>query len=209
MISNPRRTIAIKLTLALLVFLAPIFPAWGAEPAGTVTHLSGPLMVKKADGSVRALYINSAVEEGDVLITEKRTYARLKMRDNSDITLRPNAHFKIEQFTFNKDRPGEDRSFYNLTKGGMRTVTGLIGKRGNMDGYRLTTPTAVAGIRGTGFGATFCNQDCGSAARRSLYRGFRGRDHRLQQGGVADLHRGTVRICVGAGQRAGTAARRA
>ena len=43
----------------------------------------------------------------------------------------------------------------------MRTVTGLIGKRGNMDGYRLTTPTAVAGIRGTGFGATFCNQDCG------------------------------------------------
>ena len=117
-------------------------------------------MVKKADGSVRALYINSAVEEGDVLITEKRTYARLKMRDNSDITLRPNAHFKIEQFTFNKDRPGEDRSFYNLTKGGMRTVTGLIGKRGNMDGYRLTTPTAVAGIRGTGFGATFCNQDC-------------------------------------------------
>ena len=91
MISNPRRTIAIKLTLALLVFLAPIFPAWGAEPAGTVTHLSGPLMVKKADGSVRALYINSAVEEGDVLITEKRTYARLKMRDNSDITLRPNA----------------------------------------------------------------------------------------------------------------------
>ncbi len=51
--SNPRRTIAIKLTLALLVFLAPIFPAWGAEPAGTVTHLSGPLMAKKADGSVR------------------------------------------------------------------------------------------------------------------------------------------------------------
>jgi hypothetical protein len=162
MISKPRRTIAIKLTLALLVFLAPISPAWGAEPAGTVTHLSGPLMAKKADGSVRALYINSAVEEGDVLITEKRTYARLKMRDNSDITLRPNAHFKIEQFAFDKDRPGEDRSFYNLTKGGMRTVTGLIGKRGNMDGYRLSTPTAVAGIRGTGFGATFCNQDCGS-----------------------------------------------
>ncbi|MFH1080014.1 MAG: FecR family protein [Pseudomonadota bacterium] len=161
--TNPRRrTIAIKLTLALMVFLAPISSAWGAVPAGTVTHLSGPLVAKKADGSVRALSIKSAVEEGDVLITEKRTYARLKMRDDSEITLRPNTHFKVEQFAFDKDRPGEDRSFYNLTKGGMRTITGLIGKRGNADSYRLTTPTAVAGVRGTGYGATFCQQDCGS-----------------------------------------------
>lgn len=162
MISNPRRITAIKLILALIVLLAPISLAWGAVAAGTVTHLSGPLMVKKADGSVKALYINSTVEEGDVLITEKRTYARLKMRDNSDITLRPNTHFKVDQFAFDKDRPGEDRSFYSLTKGGMRTITGLIGKRGNMDGYRLNTPTAVAGIRGTGYGATFCQQDCGN-----------------------------------------------
>ena len=162
MISNPRRTTAIKLTLALMVFLAPISSAWGAVPAGTVTHLSGPLMAKKADGSVKALYIDSAVEEGDVLITEKRTYARLKMRDNSEITLRPNTHFKVEQFAFDNDRPGEDRSFYNLTKGGMRTITGLIGKRGDADSYRMTTPTAVAGVRGTGYGATFCQQDCGN-----------------------------------------------
>jgi FecR protein len=145
-----------------MVFLAPISLVWGAVPAGTVTHLSGPLMAKKADGSVKALYIDSAVEEGDVLITEKRTYARLKMRDNSEITLRPNTHFKVEQFAFDKDRPGEDRSFYNLTKGGMRTITGLIGKRGDADSYRMTTPTAVAGVRGTGYGATFCQQDCGS-----------------------------------------------
>ena len=162
MISNPRRTIAIKLILALMVFLAPISSVWGAVPAGTVTHLSGPLMVKKADGSVKALYSDSAVEEGDVLITEKRTYARLKMRDNSDITLRPNSHFKVERFAFNNDRPAEDQSFYSLTKGGIRTITGLIGKRGNADAYRLDTPTAVAGVRGTGFGATFCQQDCGS-----------------------------------------------
>jgi len=162
MISNPRRrTTAIKLTLVLMVLLAPISLVWGAEPAGTVTHLSGPLMVKKADGSVRALYINSAVEEGDVLITEKRTYARLKMRDNSDITLRPNTHFKVDLFAFDKDRSGEDRSFYSLIKGGMRTITGLIGKRGDADGYRVNTQTAVIGIRGTGYTATFCQQDCG------------------------------------------------
>jgi len=60
--TNPRRTIAIKLILALMVFLAPISSAWGAVSAGTVTHLSGPLLAKKADGRVRALSINSTVE---------------------------------------------------------------------------------------------------------------------------------------------------
>lgn len=161
MISNPRRTTAIKLTLVLMVLLAPISSAWGDVPAGTVTHLSGPLMVTKADGSVRALYINSAVEEGDLLTTEKRTYASIKMRDNSSITLLPNTHFKVERFAFDEDRPREDRSFYVLIRGGMRTITGLIGKRGDMDSYRMTTPTAVAGVRGTGYAATFCQQDCG------------------------------------------------
>ena len=158
--TNPRRTIAIKLILALIVFLAPISSAWGAVSAGTVTHLSGPLLAKKADGRVRALSINSTVEEGDVLITEKRTYATIKMRDNSNITLRPNTHFKVERFAFDKDRPREDRSFYVLIRGGMRAITGLIGKRGDADSYRVSTPTAVLGIRGTSYGATFCQQDC-------------------------------------------------
>lgn len=160
--TNPRSTTAINLILVLLFLLVPAFSVWGAEPAGRVTHLSGPMMAKKADGSVRALSVQSVVEEGDLLITEKRTYARLKMRDDTEISLRPNTHFRIDRFTFDRGRPAQDRSFYNMTRGGLRTLTGLIGKRGNMDGYRLTTPTAVAGIRGTGYGATLCQQDCGS-----------------------------------------------
>ena len=161
MLSNLKRTIAIKVILILMVFFSPASSAWGAVSAGTVTHLSGPLLAQKVDGSLRALYINSAVEEGDLLTTEKRTYASIKIRDNSTITLRPNTHFKVEQFAFDEDRPREDRSFYALIRGGMRTITGLIGKRGDADSYRVNTPTAVIGVRGTGYEATFCQQDCG------------------------------------------------
>jgi hypothetical protein len=48
----------------------------------------------------------------------------------------------------------------SLLKGGLRTVTGQIGKINN-NGYKLTTATATIGIRGTGFDAT-C-QDTGDA----------------------------------------------
>jgi hypothetical protein len=41
----------------------------------------------------------------------------------------------------------------SLLKGGLRAVTGLVGKRGNLDAYRVTTTTATIGIRGTDFTA--------------------------------------------------------
>ena len=44
-----------------------------------------------------------------------------------------NTRIKIEAFSFETERPAEDNSFMRLLKGGVRSVTGLIGKRGNQD----------------------------------------------------------------------------
>jgi hypothetical protein len=41
-------------------------------------------------------------------------------------------------------------------KGGLRTVSGLIGKRGNRDAYQMNTATATIGIRGTVFDVDDC-----------------------------------------------------
>ena len=49
-----------------------------------------------------------------------------------------------------------------MIKGGMRAVTGLIGKRGNQDSYKLMTDTAVSGIRGTIYEYKICEGNCGS-----------------------------------------------
>jgi len=38
-------------------------------------------------------------------------------------------------------------------------VTGLLGKR-SPDAFKMNTPTATIGIRGTHFGALLCNNDC-------------------------------------------------
>ena len=41
----------------------------------------------------------------------------------------------------------------------MRSVTGLLGRR-SPGAFRVATPTATIGIRGTHFGALFCSNDC-------------------------------------------------
>ena len=76
-----------------------------AAGAGTVTHLSGTLSVQRGDGSVRILSQKSDVNPGDVLTTQRDSYAQINFVDGSSITMRPNTQVKVEQFTFVQDRP--------------------------------------------------------------------------------------------------------
>jgi hypothetical protein len=148
---RPKRTAIKALAICALMWFGA-GSAWAALVAGTVRQLSGPLIAKKADGKIKVLALRSEVEQGDTLVSEKNTYALIKFIDNSEITLRPDSSFKIESFAFDEGKPEGDSATFNLVKGGLRSVTGLMGKR-NKEKFSLKTPTATIGIRGTTFTA--------------------------------------------------------
>ncbi len=127
-----------------------MMPAHAGQVVGTVTDVSGPMVARHLDGTIKVLTAQSAVEQGDTLVTEKGTYARIKFVDNGEITLRPNTQFKIENFSYEAAKPESDSAFFTLLKGGLRSITGLLGKR-NREKFGLNTPTATIGIRGTTF----------------------------------------------------------
>lgn len=158
----PRNSIATK-ALVLLVSLFAATLAFAAQVAGTVTHLSGPLLAKKADGTAKILSVKSTVEQGDTLISEKDTYARIKFIDNSEITLRPNSQLKIDSFVFEEDAQEKDSATFSLVKGGLRAVTGTLGKR-SKERVGVNTPTATIGIRGTIFIAEYIAPEPSSVA---------------------------------------------
>jgi hypothetical protein len=70
------------------------------------------------------------------------------MNDGGLITMRPDTQFKIDSYKFNGKQDGSEQSFFSLIKGGFRSITGLIGKE-HKKSYRIATPTAILGIRGT------------------------------------------------------------
>lgn len=129
--------------------------------SGNVSQLAGTLTVKKPDGSVRILSQKSQIQSGDMLNTQQDSFAQIKFADGAQITLKPNTSVKIERFNFVESEPKQDGFLYSLVKGGLRAVTGLVGKRGDPEAYKLGTETATIGIRGTSFGADDCT---GSAA---------------------------------------------
>lgn len=164
---SPRKITAISL-LALMVMLWATVA--GAATVASITHLSGPLAVRKADGSTKVLAIGSKVDQGDTVMTEKRTYARLKFTDGGEVTLKPNSQFVVEQYAYDRNNAQQDAGSFRLIKGGLRTITGQIGKRGNQDSYRMKTPTATIGIRGTIYDAHFCQGgECGTSIEPGLY----------------------------------------
>lgn len=157
-----------KPTRAILGFaIAAAFVAAGTSAlasSGTITQISGTLSVKKPDGSVRILSQKSEIGSGDTVNTEKDSYAQIRFSDGGQITLKPNTSIKIESFKFSEDKPQEDSFLFGLVKGGLRAVTGIVGKR-SKDKYQLGTATATIGIRGTTYSADDCvnnrSQDCG------------------------------------------------
>jgi len=131
-----------------------------AQAVGTVTHLSGTLSAQRADGTVRILSQKSAVQNGDTLTTQRDSFAQINFTDGSSVTLRPNSAMTIERYTFEEKKPQGDGIVMRLVRGGLRSVTGLIGKRGNQDAYKIQTTAATIGIRGSTGDTMDCTQGC-------------------------------------------------
>jgi len=136
--------------LMLMLLVMGTGAAWAGPVVGTVVQLSGPLLERKADGTVRVLALKSEVESGGTLVAEKNTYAQLRFIDDSEITLRPGTTFRIDRFAWEAGKPEADSAAFSLLKGGLRSITGLLGKR-SKEKYVLKTPSATIGIRGTVF----------------------------------------------------------
>ncbi|SDF60080.1 MULTISPECIES: FecR domain-containing protein [unclassified Duganella] len=139
-----------RLIFLLLLLGGAAQAAQAAQVAGVVVQASGPLTARSPSGVAKPLQVKSEVESGDTLITAAGAYALVRFIDNSELTLKPSTTVVVDQFSFDGDKPQEDRAAFTLVKGGLRSVTGLLGKR-SKERYAMRTPSATIGIRGTTF----------------------------------------------------------
>jgi len=150
-------------TVGLLLLLVWAGPALGAppespvgKPAGKVLLVQGRVVAVDPEGTTRVLERAAQVFEGDTLVTEARSRAQVRFSDGGLLSLRPRSEFRIERYRFEKKPSGQESAFFRLLKGGFRTVTGLIGSS-NRDDYRVETPVATIGKRGTHYALHLCS----------------------------------------------------
>lgn len=127
-----------------------------ADSAGAVTSLSGDASILAADGKVRIPVKGTSLFQGETAVTGKNGKMEIRFSDESIVQLRPLSQFRINEYSYGGKKDSHAKGFFSLLKGGMRTITGLIGKL-NRPGYAVAAETATIGIRGTEYSAFLKN----------------------------------------------------
>ncbi|MDX1669621.1 MAG: FecR domain-containing protein, partial [Limnobacter sp.] len=130
-----------------------------AKQVGTIRNFTGLVNLQSADGKNRFANVGTHLLVGDIINTQKNSTAMLEFVDNTQVALRPSTQFVVEDFEYQPENPIADRADFKLVKGGLRTLTGLIGKRSTNDAFQMRSETATIGIRGTDFSARVCKGD--------------------------------------------------
>ena len=133
---------------ALLMALAAIYPMHVHGAAGVAQFSVGDVNVRRGTAAT-PLSKGQAIESGDSIVTGSAGQAQIRFTDGGLVSLSPNSQFNIDKYADENDA-GKDSFAVSFLRGGMRAITGLIGKR-NRENYKVTTSTATIGIRGSGF----------------------------------------------------------
>lgn len=167
------------------------------DEAGKVVTVAGRAAAATQDGDIRNLGRGGVVNSGDTVVTSSNSYVRMKFIDGASVILRPNSRFHIEEYKV-AEKEEENRSFFNLVKGGFRAVTGVIGKR-NRNGYRVKTRVATIGIRGTDYTIRTCQGDCGNNPDGDYYHVHDGGIFATTLAGETDFQSGNFGFVSGSG----------
>lgn len=140
-------------------------PAFAA--VGQLYDASGD--VKTALGSQKAQAVGKgALLENDMIVfTGDVSQAVLKFEDGQVIALQSNSSFRIDDYRYNPKEIEKSNMFFSMLKGGLRAITGLISSK-HQAAFRLNTPNATIGIRGTDFMVVMSNQMYGNVISGSI-----------------------------------------
>jgi hypothetical protein len=133
--------------LAACLLAAPGL-AHSRQPAGHALWVFGQVERVGADGVAKPLAKGDAVFEGDVIRSAAGSHAQFVMTDEALVAVRAETSVKFTKYTYAGREDGTERAVIELLKGGLRSVTGAIGRH-NKENYQLKNEMHVIGIRGT------------------------------------------------------------
>lgn len=152
---------------ALLAAISAAFPLSGlAAPAARVEFAVGDPLLARPGGVAAPLVKGAAVNSGDTVITNKGR-VQLRFSDGAYVSLQPGSEFRVDDYRFEGRTDGSERGVFSLLKGGLRTITGLVG-RTNKKAYQVNTSVATIGIRGTEYTIAYTNSLSGSVGEGEI-----------------------------------------
>ncbi|OGS91378.1 MAG: hypothetical protein A2Z95_08750 [Gallionellales bacterium GWA2_60_18] len=149
----PQQHLKLSHQAVLLALASLAYPVTGyGAVAGRADFVIGNVVAIAPNGAQRPLTRGAPINVGDAVSTSAGARAQLRFSDGGFVSLQPNSQFRVDEYQYENKTDGREKGFFSLLKGGLRAITGAIGHI-NRNTYKVATPVATIGIRGTGYSA--------------------------------------------------------
>ena len=121
-----------------------------AGPVGEISLVIGKAFIESKDDETFRARNGDFVREGDTIRTESSGHVHIRFIDEAVLSIRPRSELQIVAYHFDVANPQNSLIKLSLIEGTARTVSGEAAKTAR-DRFRLNTPIAAIGVRGTDF----------------------------------------------------------
>jgi hypothetical protein len=125
--------------------------AAAARTSGSrVYAVSGEVYVTPGKNPAHRVVTSEPISSDTLIETGSGSAALLKFEDGETVAIQANSILNVREYHYNAKKIGNSNIVFSMFQGGMRFITGLIGQH-RKQAFRLSTPNATIGIRGTDF----------------------------------------------------------
>ncbi len=136
--------------LMVLFILCLSFPAFAKNDGGVFTVVKGDVQVIKGPGKKpKKAKVGMKVKSKYTIIAAKDSRAKIVMTDKNVLNISPNSKIELANYQFNPSK-NEKNVLINVLYGKVRSKVNQK-YDGKKNSFRVKTPSAVAGVRGTDF----------------------------------------------------------
>lgn len=121
-----------------------------ADAIGCVTIVLGRAHIDSAQGNRKRIEADTEIHVGDQVITQSNGTVHINFIDHASVAVRQDSHLEIINYKYDEVNPQNSRVKFNLVHGVTRAISGKAAK-GAREQFRLNTPIAAIGVRGTDF----------------------------------------------------------
>lgn len=138
-------SLAVRVVFYSALSMAVALPAHAASAIGS-TQSVVRLVTGEVERRRRELAVGDPVHLHEMIRTEPQGATSIRLKDNSRLSLGSNTELTLDEFVYNPNRSGGEIVF-SAARGALRFISGEASK----EAYRVNTPLATVGIRGTDF----------------------------------------------------------
>ncbi|MCB0390486.1 MAG: FecR domain-containing protein [Bdellovibrionales bacterium] len=146
-----KSSLAFLFTLFAALIFSPAFAL--AKVHGTFRVVKGDVKVKSPNGKIQKARIGQKVFPQDTIITAKDSRAKVVMIDDNVINISPESEIVFEKYEYEPKDQKKD-VLIDVIYGKVRSKVNQK-YDGAQNKFRVKTPSAVAGVRGTDFFTSF------------------------------------------------------